>query len=91
MISFINFCLQDIVLSRLASPVPIITDQGTLALCLYDYLLTLSCEVELMWKGRLRISTGLYFTTKYLLVGQFIFMIAASDTTPQVFFFNTFM
>jgi hypothetical protein len=49
---------------------------------LYDYL-TLSSEVELMWQGKLRFSTALYFTIRYLPVANLIWTV---DPTilPQV-------
>jgi hypothetical protein len=42
--------------------------------------------MELMWQGKFRFSTALYFIIRYLPVASPISNIALSTTTPQVFF-----
>jgi len=57
----------------------------TAALCLflYDYLLTLPREVELVWHEKPRLSTALYITMRYFPAAQLIFELSASSTAPH--------
>jgi hypothetical protein len=43
-----------------------------LALLVYDTLLTLSREIKLIWRGKLRLAALLYFMTRY---GAFLFLL----------------
>src|SRR5882724_5107273 len=45
--------------------VAVLTDP-TIALFLYDYMLVLFQEVDLIWKGKFGIASTLYLMTKYL-------------------------
>jgi hypothetical protein len=48
-------------------------------------MLSFRREIELVWLGRIRFSTLLYFATRYLPVAYFVFAIVPN--VPQVFFF----
>jgi len=52
-----------------------------LTVFLYDYLLTLSREVEVIWPRMCTISTAVYFTTKYLPYANIIYAIVATPLT----------
>jgi hypothetical protein len=58
----------------------------TTALFLYDYLLTLPREVEVVWPKMLCVSSAIYFTTRYLPVANIIYAIITTPVT-QVFLF----
>jgi len=56
---------------------------AVLTIFLYDYLLTLPREVEVMWPRIDRLSTILYLSIRYLPVGGLIFGISASPETSN--------
>jgi hypothetical protein len=57
--------------------------QAVIVLFLYDYLLTLPLEVELVWKTKFRTSTLLYLLT-HSVIASLVFNVVADPTTPQV-------
>jgi len=59
------------------------------ALVAYDYLLTLSREIELVWKSQFRLSALLYLVARYpVLVIRILSCVTAElNPTPQVIVF----
>lgn len=60
----------------------------TIALFLYDYLLTLFEEVDLVWKGKFGLASTLYLMTKYLVILGIVYNVAGDPSQPLVSFFN---
>ncbi|KAF8526968.1 hypothetical protein BU17DRAFT_82466 [Hysterangium stoloniferum] len=59
-------------------------EAALMALYLYDYLLCLSQEIELIWFGKFRLASVLYFSVRYLPVAKILFVLMAHyENLPQ--------
>ncbi|KAF8573860.1 hypothetical protein K439DRAFT_916087 [Ramaria rubella] len=54
-----------------------------LALYIYDYTLCLSQEVQFMWLAKFRLSTPLYFVTRYLPVAKLLFSVIPNNISQS--------
>jgi hypothetical protein len=52
----------------------------TIVIFTYDYLLSLSGEIELMWHGPFQFSTALYFIIRYLPFAGLVYDLIAIPT-----------
>jgi len=52
---------------------------ASIALVYYDYFLTFSLEVNLIWRSKFRFSTILYILTRYAMVANILYLLAISS------------
>jgi len=80
---YIRICLGARLEAKLF-PYHLLISRRMAAFYVYDYFLHLSCEVDLMWRGKFQLGTVFYFAARYMPVFGLMYTLdlVTSDSPP---------